>query len=980
MPNFIKKSLEFKMLAVVAAILIVGIIAATFMSVIVQKETLYSITEFSAEKTANIILQDIETTMLEGKADITKKIVSNIGRIRGVDNITVLNAHGGEAFSKSSPADEAVVLGQLKAGMARVLKREKIRLIYYLPLRNAASCRGCHGADKPLLGAVKVSFGIAEEYNKAMSLITIVILITLIASVGFSIILWMMLRKLVIKPVKSIEAAVARIAEGDLSFTLEISGDDEIAGVSRLLSESFLALERVLQRIRELSERILKVVQDVEGEAEKVLRGSEEEAVATANISVSMEELNATTTEIADNTDDLATSAEDASASIEQMVSSIRHIDESIQQLDGNVESTSTSIAELSATIKSVADSSEELSIATEETVSAISQIAYAIREVETNARESAALSEKVRSEAGTLGMASIARTVEGMNEIALSVNNTANCINALGTRSKEIEKILSVIQSVNDETNLLSLNAAILAAKAGEHGRGFAVVASEIKDLSERTENSTGEIAELIEAVQQEVMNAKEAMNRGITAVEEGLKLTRNTEEVFNKILSSSNISSEMTLSIKSSTSEQAKSASQVMENTERVRKLMENIARATAEQSKGITLITKAADEMKELSFSVSKATGEQATSSSQISKATELVSEKSRKISKALGEQKKGSANILQSIETVKDIPIQNRDLAFRISATLWNLQKDAELLNAEMERFRFSSARGNTLRFGVVPLQEPSVMFRKFTPLSEYLSKKLGRKIDLKVAIDMDSAVKDIGSNVTQLCAMGPANYVDANTKYGVKVIAKALRNGVPFHRAAIVIKADSPLKSLRELKGRSLALVSPKSATGHIMPLAALRDAGIAVADLRLYEFLGSHDKVAKAVRNGEFDAGGMPEESAKKFADKGLKILELTPEIPEFNVCCNPTLNPAIMTTMRDALVALDINNSDDAIVLKSLGRDCTGFMPATEKDYAVFRQNIQGFDADAVDNTRLKQFATAQRKSPGNTTGRSSD
>lgn len=967
--TFVKKSLEVKMLAVVTALLIIGIISAAFMSVLIQKQTIYSITESGMEKIAAIIFQDIETTMMEGNADITKKLISNISGIRGIDNITVLNAHGGDAFIQGSPAREAAVLKELDTGLGRVIKKEKTRLTYYLPLMNTTACRACHSADKPLLGAVRISVGIAEEYNRAMSLIIGVIIITLFASVGFSIILWMMLRKMVIKPVKSIKAAVAQIAEGDLSFTLELGGHDEITEVSRLLRDSFLGLEKVLLRIRELSGRILRVVEEVEAESEKVLKGSEDEAVATANISSSMEELSATTTEIAYNTEDLATSAENASASIVQMLSSIRHINKSIQKLDSNVESTSSSIAELSATIKAVADSSEELSTATEETASAISQISYSIKEVEANAKDSAAQSEKVTNEAGTLGMASIARTVEGMKEIALSVTQTADCINALGARSKEIEKILSVIQSVNDETNLLSLNAAILAAQAGEHGKGFAVVAAEIKDLSERTEHSTEDISSLIETVQQDVLNAEEAMNRGIRAVEEGLKLTRNTEEALGRILTSSRKSTDMTLSIKNATSEQAKSSVQVMESTERVRKLMENISRATAEQSKGITLITKAAEEMKELSFSVNKATGEQATSSGQISMATELVSEKSHTISKALAEQKKGAASILANIESVSDIPVQNRDLAFRISATLWNLQKDAELLKAEMERFRFSSGRDNTLRFGVVPLQEPSVMFRKFTPLSEYLKKKLGRTFDLKVAIDMDSAVKDIGSNVTQLCAMGPANYIEANTNYGVKVIAKALRKGLPFHRAAIVVRIDSPLRSLRELKGKSLALVSPKSATGHIMPLAALRDAEIYAADLRLYQFLGSHDKVAEAVINCEFDAGGMPEESAIRYAGKGLKILQLTSEIPEFNVCCNPRLDPAVIAALRSALVSLDINNSDDALVLKSLGRDCTGFMPATEKDYALFREKIQGFEADTLDDTRLKQFTKHRKK-----------
>jgi methyl-accepting chemotaxis protein len=956
-----KKSLEFKVIVTVVALLFVGVISASFIAVSTQKATLYHLTELGSEKTAKIIFQNIETTMLEGKADITKKIIRNIGKIEGVENIAVLNLEGREAFTEGSPAGEASALNELRQGKDRLVKRDNTRLVYYMPLKNIPSCHTCHGTDKPILGAIKISVKIEKEYEKAMELIAMVIAITIVASLCFSWLLWMMLRKLVIKPVKAIEAAAASIAEGDLSFSLETTGDDEISRAGNHLRESFQSLEVVLQRIKELSDRILKVVEEVEQEAEKILKGAEEEAEATENISSSMEELNATTSEIADNTEDLAHSAGEASASIEELVSSIRNINESIQLLDGTVESTSASITEFSSTIKEVADSSEELAGASEETAAAISEIVAVIKEVEASARESAMLSEKVTNEAGTLGMASVVKTVEGMKEIALSVKNTSQCISVLGNRSKEIEKILHVIKLVNEETNLLALNAAILASQAGVHGRGFAVVASEMKDLSERTGNSTKDIASLIEAVKKEVGNAEKSMNKGITAVEGGIRLTKETEEALKKVLESSQKSSEMTLMIKRSTAEQARAAGQVTEATERVRRMTGNIARATAEQSKGVGLITEAAEKMKGLSFTVSKATGEQATTSSHISKATELVSEKSLQISKSLSEHKRGSGSIMVSIDAVKNIPLENRNLAFRISTTLWNLQKDAELLRAEMERFRFSAKIGHSLRLGVVPLQEPSVMFRKFSPLSEYLGKRLGRKVDLKVSIDMDSAVKDVGENVTQLCAMGPANFIEANVKYGVKVIAKALRKGKPFHRAAIVVTAGSSIQSVGDLKGKSLALASPKSATGHIMPLATLRDAGITIDDLKDYAFLGNHDKVANAVLRGDFDAGGMSEEAAGKYGEKGLKILEFSPEIPEFNICCNPSLDAETVTAMRDALVSLDLSKKDESVVLKSLGKDCTGFAPATEKDYDTFRKKILGFEADVNADSRLK-------------------
>ncbi|HXX81681.1 MAG TPA: phosphate/phosphite/phosphonate ABC transporter substrate-binding protein, partial [Thermodesulfovibrionales bacterium] len=316
-------------------------------------------------------------------------------------------------------------------------------------------------------------------------------------------------------------------------------------------------------------------------------------------------------------------------------------------------------------------------------------------------------------------------------------------------------------------------------------------------------------------------------------------------------------------------------------------------------------------------------------------------------------SLAEHKRGSQNILNSIESVTDIPVENKNLALKIGRTLWNLQKDAELLKAEMERFKFSGERGHSLRFGVVPLQEPSVMFRKFSPLSEYLTKKLNRKVDLKVAIDMEGAVNDIGQNVTQLCAMGPANYIEASGKFGLRVIARALRKGKPFHRAAIIVRADSSIQSVKDLKGKSFAFVSPKSATGHIAPLATLKDGGITVHDLTYYEFLGNHDKVAKAVLSGDFEAGGLMEETAESHRGGGLRVLQFSPEIPEFNVCSNPSVDEKTVNAVRDALISLDISRADDAEVLSSLGKDCTGFVAAEESDYTIFKEKIQGIEAE---------------------------
>lgn len=759
--------------------------------------------------------------------------------------------------------------------------------------------------------------------------------------------LFFLVRKIVILPLSAIGAAAAGISEGDLSFAVDLKSDDELGRLSRLLSGSFSSLGGMLQRLRELSARISGVTEEVEKESRKVVRGSEVEAEAVTNISHAVGELNATAMEIAESTEGLAASVEETSASVAEMLSSIHNVNSNIHELTSAVETTSSSIEELSATIKEVASNSAELAETSEETLSAVSEITSAIKEVELNAKESSRLSEKVTSDAATFGMTSVEKTIEGMRKIKASVEHTAEFIKRLGGRSDEIGKILTVIDDITDQTTLLALNAAILAAQAGEHGKGFSVVADEIKDLAERTAFSTQEIASLIQSVQQEVKNAVDAMQQGLRSVEEGFNLSSEAETSLKKILDSSKRSSEMALSIERATTEQSKAARLVSEAVERVRDMTEQTAKATAEESKGVLLIMKAIEKMKDAALEVNRATEEQSMSSRQISQSMEFVAERSRQIAKSLSEQKMGTTQILNAVEGVKGVPVENRTLAFRISSTLENLHKDSEVLKVEMERFKFSEGKDVVLKFGVVPLESPAVMSKKFSSLVDYLSKKQGKKVELKVALDFEGAMRDIGQNMTQLCYMTPSTYVEANRRYGVRVLVKALRAGKPYHHSVIITRADSDIKSIGDLRGRTFAFGDIKSTSSHIIPRSMLKDGGIDIEDLQYFNYLGHHDDVAKAVMKGDFDAGGVMESIAYRFKDQGIRFLQLSDEIPEFNICYSNSIDERDLSIIKTALISLNSSSAEGAEILKSIDKDYTGFVEADDSDYDGIRQKM---------------------------------
>ncbi len=940
-----REKLELKILALVVTLLMIGIVTAGFMVMTIEKSSLYSITEASSESTAKIIAQDIERTMLEGRADIARQFLHDLKGKSGVEEIGVLNYEGRPAFEREKPALEGDVMKAIARNKAAFLRRETKKLVFYRPLENTEQCRNCHSTDPEILGAVKISFSIEKQYNESIRLISIVMLATIFASFCFSIILWAMIRRMVITPVKSLEEAALNLAEGDMSFKVEMKGKDEIGRFSRAIHDSLLSISSILRRVKDVSARISRVSEDVGKESKKIGEGTSLESEAVSNISSSIEEMNAVVSEIADGTDGLAASAEETSASMEQMVTSISQINSSTQDLSGAVESTSASIEQLSATIKEVANNANELAAAAEETLTSIIEISASIKEVEQRAKESAALSDKVKNDAVSFGMVSIEKTIEGMKNIKGSVEKTADYIAKLGGRSEEIGKILNVIDEVTDQTTMLALNAAILAAQAGEHGKGFSVVADEIKQLADRTSVSTQEIAVLIQSVQQEVGGAVDAMQDGLKSVESGFRVTNEAADALRKIVESSRRSSEMAAAIEHSTTEQARAAKLVSEAMEKVLEMVGQIAKATTEQNRGIQLIMDATGKISDVAGHVRTATNEQSLNSKQISQAVELVSDKSQQISRAINEQKTGLNQILDAIEKIKDLPKANRERAFRLNQLVNELMKDAELTTTEMEKFKFTEdVSGNLVRMGIIPLESPAVMFKKFTPLAEYLSRKIGKRIDLKVAVDFQGAIDDIGKGLTQFCFMTPSTYIEAHEKYGVEVLVKALRDGKPFQHSVIVTRQDSPIRAVEDIRGRSFAFGDIHSTSSHIVPRGMLLEAGVDIKDLLFYNYLGHHDDVAKAVLSGDFDAGGIMESAAHKFKDMGLKLLKYSEDIPEFNICVSRSLDAEVCKEIKDILISLNPADPESSGLLKSINPNYTGFTGASDDDYNSIR------------------------------------
>lgn len=258
---------------------------------------------------------------------------------------------------------------------------------------------------------------------------------------------------------------------------------------------------------------------------------------------------------------------------------------------------------------------------------------------------------------------------------------------------------------------------------------------------------------------------------------------------------------------------------------------------------------------------------------------------------------------------------------------------------------------SEAKKTIVYFSAITLYHPIVMYQKYQPLMDYLTKNTGYRFELKLSQDYKDIINFLKTNKVQVALLGGVTYLEAKKEFDVIPILRPVgADGKPFYNCVFITRnTNREINSLSDLKGKSVAFASKLSTSGNLAPLYHLYfKAGIRPKDLARYENFKYHDSVAREVLRGNFEAGAVIDSVANRFKNRGLKIIDVSDPIPGLPIVVRADVSPKLIEAIKKALLSLDYNNPEHREMMDQWDEEFKyGFAEATDTDYNIIHEMI---------------------------------
>ncbi len=560
-----------------------------------EKRTFLLAHTVGSESVLNLMMQDadglkerIQTVVKSGNA-LAGSFLDSTGKVLVEEGVV---AQIGAAYRPSGGELTAALKGRPARSVVTSDKRSAV-----ISLAPVYASSDDAGASKRPMGYAMLVIDKTEleEGQRTSMLLSIGVPMVFLLLIGL---IYLHVGKTVTGPLKNLEKAARQVETGDLTTRADVRQSDEIGRLAASFNAMVAASEQNMLALQEQSrhaEEAQQSAQTLQQQAE-----NERQYLRTQFAQISRVITNVTQGDLTSRLQ--VTVQDDVGQLMEQ-------INQMIDDLAGLIRSFGEAGHKISEAAQMVASSADEMSRGavgqaqqTADVAAAIEEMSATVTSSSQNAHEANAGAQKAYDLAG-MGEEVFKKTTTGMSRIATIVREAAEKVTALGDSSGQIGEIIRVIGDIADQTNLLALNAAIEAARAGEQGRGFAVVADEVRKLAERTSAATKEITGMITRIQRNTQEVVASMAKGNEEVESGLKLSEEASGAMGQIVGSINGMVQMIDQIAVSSQQQSATTDQIARSVEMISSVSSEVSQSTTDLAKMADQMSTQAEELREM-----------------------------------------------------------------------------------------------------------------------------------------------------------------------------------------------------------------------------------------------------------------------------------------------------------------------------------------------------------------------------------------